>query len=60
MTKDEVKNILGYPLLTDYRGCWQYSTDGKAWPLDYSWFAYLICFDGEDLVVRKEIHEFSD
>ena len=34
------------------QSCWQYGSDGAAWPLDFAWLSYNVCFDSADQVIE--------
>lgn len=60
MTKFEVDNLLGTPLLTDHYSsttlkgkCFSYSKDGSGIPLDLAWIYTGVCFDENAIVVDK-------
>ncbi len=40
--------------------CWQYGSDGAAWPWDFAWLSYNVCFDSKDHVVETGVAVYYD
>lgn len=66
MSQNKVVDILGEPLRkrvnkdTTPDECWEYSTDGNAYPyFDFSWYSVKVCFTN-DFVSSKPVNEFND